>query len=138
MIYIYPSCPGVDIPKLWSLVSHQVSSTLISIREDSGSISLEFLQTLNEAELTALITITNNLPIGDSCRTLSKLQFRVRFTFEERIALDSSTDPAVHTLRRDFFSAEFIDLDDPLTIGGLDLLVYKNIILNTRKAEILA
>jgi hypothetical protein len=138
MNYTYTLVTGTDIPSLWSSIFDTVSETLASITENVDDITISFLQTLNQQQEDILVALMASPPLVALSRNISKLQFRLLFTFEERVALDNSTDPIINTLRRDLASAEFVDLDSPLISQGLDLLIYKNIILYTRKAEILA
>jgi hypothetical protein len=73
-------------------------------------------------------------------RTLSRLDFRSRFTFEERVAIElaAESDPAVRVLLRDFDAAGDIDPDDPRTVAGVDLLITKGRVAAERRDVILA
>jgi len=65
--------------------------------------------------------------------------FRNRFTFAEKVAIKAAeaTDPMLQVLADDQAQATFIDLTDPDTAAGLDLLIYKGLLTAERKAEIL-
>ncbi len=63
-----------------------------------------------------------------SQRQIHPFDFRQRFTRDQRVAFDGSTDPDVVDLRGAFYACDAIGLDDAATIGGLGLLVSKGII----------
>jgi hypothetical protein len=66
--------------------------------------------------------------------------FRNRFTFSEKVAIKAAeaSDPMLQVLADDQAQATFIDLADPDTAAGLDLLIYKGLLAPERKAQILA
>lgn len=66
--------------------------------------------------------------------------FRNRFTFAEKVAIKAAEagDPMLQVLADDQAQATFIDLNDPDTAAGVDLLIYKGLIAPERKSEILA
>ena len=82
---------------------------------------------------------------------IAKLAFRSRYTTEEKVALElaSLDDPSANTSARalsavlrvylqDLATAEFIDLNDDLTIQGVHYLEQIGIIKAGRSAEILS
>jgi|688.fasta_scaffold2148868_2 hypothetical protein len=71
---------------------------------------------------------------------LTKLQFQNRFTFEELIAIEeaSVSDAGVRVLQKQQSIAEFINLEDPITIAGVNYLVSKELITQERANSILA
>jgi len=79
-------------------------------------------------------------------RELSKLEFRKRFTLQERMALDGAPDnqslpadarAAMKTLLTDLSLAENVNLDDPDTVYGVNFLATLGLIDSTRIAVIL-
>lgn len=70
---------------------------------------------------------------------ISKLSFRKRFTFEEKVSIEQAaeTDAVVRVLLKDQDSAEFIDLTRQDTKDGVHLLVSKSLLTAERAAEIL-
>lgn len=68
---------------------------------------------------------------------LTPLQFQLRLTQAERIAIRTSTDPAIVDYRALAALAQSISLVDPITVGGLQLLVAEGILAPERVPEIL-
>lgn len=81
---------------------------------------------------------------------LTRLDFRRRFTVQEKVALDlaSIDDPSADTQQREMAAmlrvflaevsqAEYISLDDPDTIAGVNSLAQFGLIAQERVAEIL-
>lgn len=70
---------------------------------------------------------------------ITKLAFRNRFTFAEKVALEDAakTDTEVKVLLDDQAAAQYIDLDRADTAAGLDLLVTKGLLTQQRRDEIL-
>lgn len=66
--------------------------------------------------------------------------FRERFTFAEQVGIVTAThsDDEVKNFYDHLHMARFIDLTKQLTATGLDLLIAKQLLQATRKAEILA
>ncbi len=58
-------------------------------------------------------------------RTLTPLQFRQRFTVQERVAITTIArqDAVIETLLDDLRVAEEVDLDDPATLMGAQAMV---------------
>jgi hypothetical protein len=71
--------------------------------------------------------------------TLSKLEFRKRLGLNTLVAIENAlpTDPTLRVLNTNMALAEFISLEDPDTISGIDYLVQKGLITSTQKDEIL-
>ncbi len=82
----------------------------------------------------------NNIPAPVGRKILTKLEFRRRFTFEERVQIESSTDPGVRVILSDLAIAGEVNLDDPLL--SLSILymasVFPDIFTTQRTAEITA
>ena len=86
-------------------------------------------------------------PAPPARRILSKLEFRRRFTMDELVKFDSPelflpnlTDAqraTLRTMQRNFDVAGFIDLDDPLLVQGLSLMVQYGLITQERVNQIL-
>ena len=70
-------------------------------------------------------------------RRIHPYYFRLRFTKTQRIAIATSTDPAVIDLRDGFAAADTIGLDDRRTSGGLQLLADKGLIDQADVAKLL-
>lgn len=71
-------------------------------------------------------------------RRVHPYYFRLRFTQAQRVAIATSTDPAVIDLREGFAAADTIGLDDRRTAGGLQLLADKGLIDQADVAKLLA
>lgn len=69
---------------------------------------------------------------------ITRLAFRNRFTFAERVAIETATDSdmEVRVLMKDIESASFVTLTDQAVIDGLALLVSKGLIAQARADEI--
>lgn len=74
-------------------------------------------------------------------KEISLWRFRNRFTFEQRVEIESSrsTDPVIETLMKDLESVRdsMVSLDIPETIQGIGILVSKKIITESRAAYVL-
>lgn len=69
----------------------------------------------------------------------TSLEFRDLFTINEQLAIRESqlTDMEVGLVYDMMLSAQNIDISDPRTVQGMDLLVSKGLITNERRDEIL-
>lgn len=72
-------------------------------------------------------------------RRISKLKFRNRFTGAEKLALYTAAEASVQlrVYLDDLAAAEFVDLDYPATVAGVQALEQAGIIGAGRAAEIL-
>jgi len=77
-------------------------------------------------------------PPDPNARRVHPYYFRLRFTQAQRIAIATSTDPAVIDLRDGFAAADTIGLDDQRTQRGLELLRDKGLIAADDVATLLA
>lgn len=68
---------------------------------------------------------------------LTKLDFLSRFTTQERITINNSTDPIVIDAMNLLTNSSFIDVLDQRTMQLVGYLAMTGIILNTRVAELL-
>lgn len=70
---------------------------------------------------------------------ITKLAMRNRFTFAEKVAIESAadSDTEVRVIMKDFDSASFIDLSRPDTIAALNLYESKGLLSSGRAVEIL-
>ncbi len=136
--YQYDNQPNnKDLSYLWnSIVS--VPLNLINMSTGDGVLILYFNQELTTPQQTVVQNIVDSCPLLFSNRKLTKLEFRNKFTFSERVLLDNSTIPEVVVLRNDLLVSEFVDLDYPGLVSGMDLLVSLSILTSQRKSEILA
>ena len=73
-------------------------------------------------------------------RIVTQFAFRNRFTFEERVAIETAatSTPAVRVLLADQNAAQFIDLDDETTIQGISYLVSAGLVDAARGELILS
>lgn len=71
---------------------------------------------------------------------MTRLAFRNRFTFEEKVAIETAaeTDATVRVLLKDQSEATYIDLERADTQQGTMLLVQKGLITSERASEILS
>lgn len=115
--------------------------------QDVGAVIEQRKQAINqqlatEAEAQALVA-SSTLPI-------TKLAFRRRFTFAERVAIDAfntsfesnqaltaETKAAIRTANLDFSMAEDVRLDDEGTIAGVMLYASLGLIAPERAQEVL-
>lgn len=87
----------------------------------------------------------NNPPIEEYVETLppktvfTSLEFRDLFTINEQLSIREAqlVDMEVGLVYDMMLSAQNIDISDPRTIQGMDLLVAKGLITNQRRNEIL-
>lgn len=83
--------------------------------------------------MSVVIDMTVKLPV------LTKLAFRYRLTDAEYVGILSAakTDVEVAAWVETFNMTIQINLDDPRTASGLDMMVAKNLLTEERKTEIL-
>ena len=83
--------------------------------------------------MSVIIEMAIKLPI------ITKLEFRFRLTDAEYIGILSAakTDVEVQAWVETFNMVTQINLDDPRTISGLDMMVAKGLLTEERKTEIL-
>lgn len=84
-------------------------------------------------------TTVKDFVIHSAKKELSKLDFLSRFTMQERIAIRelSKVDLVVDDFMRLLELSQFINIESPLVSQGIDYLIFKNILNNERKLEIL-
>jgi hypothetical protein len=72
-------------------------------------------------------------------RILSRLEFRNRFTMEEKVSIytAAATNVSIAVWLDDLASAENVDLDSPLTQQGVQALVTLGLITEARRDQIL-
>ena len=107
----------------------------------TGQIALVLADETTVVSHSAAIQIFNGRDPGDPLllpKNLSAHAFRMLFTFPERVAIETSADPNVLTLRQDLASAPYVDRTKTSVIEGLDLLVGLALITAQRKTELLA
>tara|TARA_B100000700_G_scaffold23245_1_gene22513 strand:+ start:14055 stop:14360 length:306 start_codon:yes stop_codon:yes gene_type:complete len=85
-------------------------------------------------EISGGYQIKNTPPV---IRTITKGAFRRRLTFNEKVAIKASTDPAVKVLEEDLLASSFVDLDFQPLSEGLDYLIGAGILAPERKAQLL-
>lgn len=70
---------------------------------------------------------------------ISKLDFLKRLTFAERVAIETAaeTDPEVRVAKESLAMADYIMVDDPEMIQGIDIYISKGIIQPNRRDDIL-
>lgn len=113
--------------EIYAYDSQQVSDNLVK----------EGLEPLSQEEVEALL----NPPKTPIYKTqLSVLEFRDRFTQEEKLAIRQAqlVDMEVGILYDDLQAASFVDLEDPRVGSGLDLYISKGLLDPKRKDELLA
>ncbi|MBN7820530.1 hypothetical protein [Bowmanella yangjiangensis] len=71
-------------------------------------------------------------------RVISVGSFRRRFTLDEDVLIETSTDPKVRVLEKRLMASTYVDLDFPETVQGIGYLEQVGIIAAGRSAEILA
>jgi len=143
-----------DLTDLWITVSVGYLYDLSGKLETQIRCSSELTTAINSGDLqliapnevtiypisTAIAIINGADPASPfiSESVIRPQDFRWRFTFAERKTITNSTDEDVKTLVDDLRNTDHIDLENQVTIDGMDLLVTKGIITTTRKNEILA
>ena len=90
---------------------------------------------ITEEEATSLLPQSIPLP---STR-FSSLEFLERFTEAEQLAVVSATlgSPQVKLWYDKLLAAEYVDLNDPRTEGGIDALIAAGLITADRKAALM-
>ncbi|MCG7544092.1 hypothetical protein MHM93_07845 [Pseudoalteromonas sp. MM17-2] len=76
-------------------------------------------------------------PVMPAIRKITKGAFRRRLTFDEKVAIKESADPAVKVLEEDLLASSFVDLDFQPLSSGLDYLIGVGILAPERKAQLL-
>jgi hypothetical protein len=73
-------------------------------------------------------------------RIYTVLQFRSKFTTEEKVAIytAANSNVLVKIWLDDLASADFVDLDDPATIAAVNSLATAGLISSTRATEVLS
>ena len=96
-----------------------------------GTFPSEINSVLMTAEEITLYEARNRLK-------LTRLQFLQRFTFDELVAIEvaAETNAGLRVLQRQQNAAEYIDVLDPNTIGGVQFLVSLGLLTQAR-AEII-
>lgn len=79
--------------------------------------------------------IINNYP-----RTVSRLEFRNRFSMDEKVAIynEAATNIEVKIWLDDLTNSEYVDLNDTYTLASIASLVQLNLITESRGEEILS
>ena len=77
-------------------------------------------------------------PPPEYVNKMTVLQFRNRFTTQEKTAIYSSTDINTKMFLDDLSTASFVDVTDPNTIAGVDYLISTGIVESGRRQELLA
>ena len=96
--------------------------------------------TVNQGDLYDGSVFTTPDPVVvDYGTKITKLAMRNRFTFAEKIAIEtaSETDTEVRVLQKDMDSASYIDLARPDTVAGIGLYESKGLLTSIRATEIL-
>jgi len=77
--------------------------------------------------------------VGTSAvKRITKLAMRSRFTFNELVAITSSTNPMIKVLMDNLSTASFIDLSRADTVQGVGLLMQLGLLTPERGAAILS
>ena len=81
----------------------------------------------------------SEVPAVDHGTKITKLAMRNRFTFAERVAIETAaeSDTTVRVIIKDFDAAFYIDLTRHDTIAAINLYESKGLITDIRAAEIL-
>ena len=74
----------------------------------------------------------------ESIREITLAAFRARFTFTEKIAIESSVDAGIRVLEKDLTARSTIRLDFQQLQDGLDYYISQGLLAPMRKAELLA
>ena len=69
---------------------------------------------------------------------LSHYEFRKRFTFEEKVAIQASTDPGIQVLEKDLMAAPIVDITDEELNKGMDYYVLKQLLTQERRDKIMS
>lgn len=127
----------------------QINASNICVADStlSGEVTADNLIPLDENDPSPLGKLWNGStwedmpePEPEPIRTLTKLQFRNRFTFPEKQAIYAAAEVSVdiRIFLDDINAAENINLDDPATIGGVQALEAGGLIAAGRAVEILS
>lgn len=88
-------------------------------------------------DLNKVIWNKDTLSFYSNVVVLTKLEFMSRFTTEERVAIQNSTDVIVQDALRLLNLAEFIDLTDQRTIDAVSYFAYIGLLSSNRMSEVL-
>lgn len=75
---------------------------------------------------------------SDVIRAITIGSFRLRFSIDEKVAIETSTDPVVKVLQRDMQASSHIDLDNADLLNGLNYFESVGILKAGRIAELTA
>ena len=114
---------------------------IIGTADDSYTAPEQWVQAPEgfELENTGNYSYENGVLTLRSESKLTKLQFRKRFTADEKVAIYEAavTNAALRVFIDDIQSAEFVDLEDVDVIAGVEQLAKNGLISENRAAEIL-
>lgn len=84
-----------------------------------------------------MITVTTGNPINST--SITRLAFRNRFTFAEKVAIETAAETSadLRVLLKDLEAASFIDLLRTDAIGGMQVLESMGILATGRATEIM-
>lgn len=111
------------------------------------SYSLEVTDVFGEKHVVPLDHQPTDQDTFDALHpNFTKLQFRRLLTLSERIVLDGIETSAapenvkatVHTIKEDFAAAQYISLEDPITVQAINAFEQMGLIATGRAAQILA
>ena len=112
------------------------SQNLITALTD-GSLKMEQSPGVYYTAIQAIRVLEGNTDPVNGLDVLSKYQFWSRFTFNEKVAMEASTEVNVKVVVKNLELAEYIDLNHPDLGPAMDLLVSYGIITSARKTEIM-
>ena len=103
-------------------------------------VMVECDNTVNAGDLyDGSVFTTPSVETVDYGTKVTKLAFRNRFTFAEKIAIEvmADSDAEVRVLQKDMDAALFIDLSRPETVAGMGFYESKGLLTSARVVEIL-
>jgi hypothetical protein len=130
---------SVDIMEpYFSMAMNPTASESSAWVTDFNTYKVESL--IKEQNLIQGLTITEIIEqrLTGTKRVITPWEFRKRFTFTERMAIEAHSDAGVKTILGDLYTVQDVDLDDNSTLLSLQYLASLELITAERIQEILA
>ena len=127
---------GPDNFKL-QLLKHLVTGKVFT--EKSANVYAQmYIQRLISEKKEAITLAENAVKDVQQKNIISHYDFRSRFTFAEKVAIQSSTDPGIQVLEKDMMSAPMIDIENKQLNDGMDYYVSKQLLTQERRDKIMS
>lgn len=112
--------------KRFAVIDNGIVTNVVISDEALGANWREVDNTVNKGdsydETTGEFTKAPVVETKGRERYITKAAFRRRMTLEEKVAIETSTDPVVAVLDKDLSDSTYVDLDLPFLHEGLDYI----------------